>query len=586
MRLTTFFHMFFKLTLMADSWFFGPVARDDIQHVGQYTSDYTLNTSQTPAATATAGTINKVSMIEMNGSENLSGFDVCPCINNNMFNVEQPGISRVHDDNMTITMEDGEAGERNDICTALDDSTNMNSSKLTKTVMTANAAIRYHSTIFEHPDQPVSRNHLSDLIHLCVIAIKHVAKYPEDTPFVARIVVKLLAAELEYLFATAFDSLCSKLHPIIRIMNRISDLLEVFDEYLDSLLHEEHSLFVSLGTQRCPCSVQRNAPWNLARISSPVRKALSDDITYADKRLWYYYPAQAGAGVDIYVIDTGISTRLSEFEGRAKNVYAISAGDDRRDARDYFGHGTAVAAIIGSKSFGVAKKANIRGIKIAKSDYDCNAQLESSLAIADGVNQVIMLHKRRMNEPNFRGSIINLSMGMRAGDPISNPEKLYNALEAATDAGIHIVVAAGNVNTDACQFLPPAFSQSLPIISVGSISEDDNRSRFSNWGSCVDIYTPGDEILTMWQNGSRQISRGTSLAAPHVAGVVATSLSLRPDLILDPTGMKQLLLLHATRGTSFGDEEILLLNNGFADMLAPIANMEEGLWNRFWGFVL
>jgi subtilisin family serine protease len=103
--------------------------------------------------------------------------------------------------------------------------------------------------------------------------------------------------------------------------------------------------------------------------------------------------------------------------------------------------------------------------------------------------------------------IVNMSLG----GPIS--KALDDAVDVAINAGIVFVVAAGNERTDACLSSP---ARVATAITVGSINSQDMRSSFSNFGSCVNIFAPGQQITSAWglsDDGVRTIS-GTSMAAP------------------------------------------------------------------------
>lgn len=224
----------------------------------------------------------------------------------------------------------------------------------------------------------------------------------------------------------------------------------------------------------------------------------------------YKYPRQAGEGVDVYVIDTGFLEKHEVFKGRAKNignfVIQVSTNNDDR-------HGTHVAGIVAK----VARKSNIYGIQVL-TGTDLSKGGEPLLTNpwwAKGIRFATEQIKK-----NGRKAVINISIGANA--------KLLNiqaALKEAAAAGIPVVVAAGNDNVDACG-TTPSFEDS--VISVGNARADDTKHSTSNWGSCVDIMAPGDNIYSADDAGPREYARltGTSMAAPHVAGIAAILLSM------------------------------------------------------------
>jgi serine protease len=224
-----------------------------------------------------------------------------------------------------------------------------------------------------------------------------------------------------------------------------------------------------------------------------------------------YTSAYDGTGVDIYIVDTGIQLDHDEFNGRATCGFTIGDNDDCADGN---GHGTHVAGIAAGRKYGVAKNANIIAVKVLGDDGS------GSLAgIIAGIDYVIE-KKASTNCP----SVINMSLGG------SRSIESNNAVTAAVTAGIVTVVAAGNSNKDACTASP---ASALSVITVGSTTQSDTRSSFSNVGPCVDIFAPGSSILSSIASTSSTtesaILSGTSMASPFVAGVAALHLQNNPS---------------------------------------------------------
>ncbi|KAF3908782.1 Cerevisin [Orbilia brochopaga] len=302
---------------------------------------------------------------------------------------------------------------------------------------------------------------------------------------------------------------------------------------------------------------QSTAPWNLQRISSispiPPDGRLITELTYK-----YRFDATAGTGVDVYVVDSGITTSHTDFGNRASIIFSAFGQDGGRDVD---GHGTHVAGTVASLHFGVAKNATIFGCKVLDDKGG-----GSDAGIAAGIDAALTSHNARKQNPGFRGSIINMSLGSPEPSQV-----IFNVLQRAVAAGMHVTIAPGNDNKDACKDFPAGFNRQLPsMFSVGATDIDDIRATFSDNGPCVDIHAPGVGIVSTSAEGRTKVLEGTSMATPAVAGVIAAELSRRPELALDPMGMKRLILAQAQKGViklKNGDRAPdggrVLLNTGF-----------------------
>jgi len=242
---------------------------------------------------------------------------------------------------------------------------------------------------------------------------------------------------------------------------------------------------------------QTDAPWGLGRISQPATLTNQDAsaLTFT-----YTYDATPGAGVDIYVIDTGVFIDHSEFGGRA-SWGATFGGYANADGN---GHGTHVSGTAAGSTYGVSKAASIIAVKVLS-----DAGFGTAADIVSGLNWVATTVAA-----SGRPSIATLSLGGPASTPVDD------AVTSLVTAGIHVTVAAGNANTDAGN-TPPA--RAPAVVTVGASTIADARASFSNYGAVVDIFAPGLNVISSWignTTATNSIS-GTSMATPHVAGLIA-----------------------------------------------------------------
>jgi len=247
--------------------------------------------------------------------------------------------------------------------------------------------------------------------------------------------------------------------------------------------------------------------------------------------------SRKGRGVNVYVLDTGVRSSHQDFGGRAASAIDLGSGSvvecngDANCARDGQGHGTHCAGTVGGNTFGVAPEANLFAGKVL-SDAGTGSWSWSYAALDWCATTAA------------RPAVASMSLGGPGQQP-----GMKDAVDAAVDAGVVVVVAGGNENSDSCGFSPAFIPKA---ITVGSTTSTDKRSSFSNYGSCTDIWAPGSDITSARHTsdtGSVSFS-GTSMACPHVSGASALTLADSPDLSSDE--VLQALLDRAITSTISG----------------------------------
>lgn len=225
-----------------------------------------------------------------------------------------------------------------------------------------------------------------------------------------------------------------------------------------------------------------------------------------------YAYGYTGEGITVYVVDTGIRYDHEEFEGRATFGYDAFGGD----GSDCRGHGTHVAGIIGGKTYGVAKKARLVSVRV----LDCEGKGSSSGTIA-ALDWIAA--------KNQGPAVANMSLGS------AKSESSNEAVARLIASGVQVFASAGNDNVDACTRSP---ASAPDAVTTGSTTSADAKSSFSNWGSCVDLFAPGSGVLSASYTGPSDATTksGTSMAAPHAAGVGALYLHEAP--LLTPADLR------------------------------------------------
>ena len=276
---------------------------------------------------------------------------------------------------------------------------------------------------------------------------------------------------------------------------------------------------------------QSGATWGIDRIDQRALP-LSTTYTYSN----------TGAGVKAYIIDTGIRFSHNEFGGRATSGFdAVDGGM----ADDCNGHGTHVAGTTGGSTYGVAKGVSLVAVRV----LDCAGSGTTSGVIA-GIDWVTSDHVAGAS------AVANMSLGGGASTALDN------AVTNSINDGVTYAIAAGNSNRDACKFSP---ARTPAAITVGATTTADARASYSNFGTCLDIFAPGSSITSSWytSNTATNTISGTSMAAPHVAGVAALYLQGSPGA--SPVTVRNALVANATANVvtsaGRGSPNLLLYTN-------------------------
>jgi len=290
--------------------------------------------------------------------------------------------------------------------------------------------------------------------------------------------------------------------------------------------------------QQQQCNSFTSRSWGLPRSCTPGALLVKPQTTFVPYRMG---TNQTGANVDLVIMDTGIQCTHTDFTYRCQ--WAIDTTLEGQ--YDGNGHGTHVASTAAGTNYGIARNANIFAAKICNSQGQC--------ATSNQIRAIQWAANRRST--TGRKVVGNMSVGGKGSSPSIN-----SAIQAAVRVGVIIVVAAGNDNQNACGYTPASAPDAF---TVGATDSMDKRSTFSNFGPCLKVFAPGTGITAAWigSNINTDTKSGTSMASPHVAGMMVKLWSQFPTL--SNLAIQDLLIRNSNRNVvtnpSLGSPNLLAM---------------------------
>jgi subtilisin family serine protease len=304
-----------------------------------------------------------------------------------------------------------------------------------------------------------------------------------DAPGLAKQLVAQSNGTLGFTYETAVKGFSAHLSP----------------EAASALEHNPNIASVEPDQTVAAAGTQSPAPWWLDRLDQRTA-ALDNSFSWGN----------SGAGVTIYILDSGIHISHQDFEGRANYGYDFVSGTSTAD--DCNGHGTHTAGLAGGKVYGTAKGATLTSVRV----LDCSGNGASSTVIA-GLDWVARNHSGP--------SVANLSLSGAYSSTVNQ------AVANTIAAGVTVVVAAGDNGSDACNYSPASASGAITVGAMITDTGVDAMMSFSNYGSCVDMFAPGYQIVSDWYTSTSAVwlLTGTSPSSPMAAGAAAGYLAANPS---------------------------------------------------------
>ncbi|KKY16231.1 putative glycosyl hydrolase family 20 [Diplodia seriata] len=340
-----------------------------------------------------------------------------------------------------------------------------------------------------------SKMKLTSLICLSAVALGTVLAAPHSQPPTTK---GRRSNTRDYDIVMVPDADIASVLAVLNLNSHMDDILATYNNTLfkgfsGALTPQEATLLSAMPNVRVVAEVvevnvaeetetRDGVPWGLQRISQ--RDTIHSRNFPLDRTYTYRYPSAStplGAGIDVYVLDTGIYTSHTEFDGRASMGFTYWPAN----TTDGHGHGTHCAATIAGASVGVASAANVVGVKVLS-----DAGPGPSNALLAGLDWVAARH----GEGEGRTSVMSMSLGFE-----ERSEAIEAAVAEMVRGGVHAALAAGNSAKDACTVTPAALGgrgSAVPVVTVGASTYDDQVADFSNTGSCVDVYAPGVWVVS------------------------------------------------------------------------------------------